>query len=67
MRKFLLGGAGPSPLTDLRAAPRTLDFHLLRACERLHLNESDFLALPYAEQLRLLAYHHLRSLEESPP
>lgn len=43
----------------------TLDFHILRTCERLHLREQDFLTLNYDSQLRLLAYHQLRVEEAS--
>jgi len=45
-------------------AVRTLEFHILRVCERLHLSEQEFLALNYAAQLRLLAYDQLR-IEET--
>lgn len=41
----------------------TLDFHILRICERLHLREEDFLKLNYEGQLRLLAYDQLRTAE----
>lgn len=53
--------------TDLRHIPRTLDYHILRVCERLHLRETDFHALQYDEQVQLLGYHLLRLQEESPP
>lgn len=43
---------------------RTAAYHILRTCERLHLAESEFLSLPLAEQVRLLAYHQLRAAEE---
>jgi hypothetical protein len=39
---------------------------VLRVCERLHLTESSFQSLPYAEQIRLIAYDHLRAQEEQP-
>ena len=44
---------------------RTLDYHILRVCERLCLNEQDFLKLSYAAQLRLLAYDQMRTAEVS--
>jgi hypothetical protein len=37
----------------------------LRTCERLSLLESEFRTLPYAEQLRLLAYGLVRMREEA--
>jgi hypothetical protein len=39
---------------------RTLDYFVLRTCERLGLRESEFDRLPYASQLRLLAYDQIR-------
>lgn len=50
-------------MTALVQAPRSLDYHILRTCERLRLRERDFQSLPYSDQLRLLAFNHLRSLE----
>ena len=44
--------------------PKTLDYWILRTCEQLHLNESDFLARHYPEQVRLLAYTALRQRED---
>lgn len=39
---------------------RTLDYFVLRACERLGLREAEFDGLSYAAQLRLLAYDQIR-------
>ena len=41
-----------------------MDYCVLRTCERLGMPEREFLSLPYAEQLRLLAYGWLRINEE---
>ncbi|MCA8997248.1 MAG: hypothetical protein KDA36_09275 [Planctomycetaceae bacterium] len=46
-------------------APRTVHYHILRTCERLHLQPAQFTSLPYEQQLQLLAYNHLRLLEET--
>ena len=43
---------------------RTLDYCVLRTCERLGMAEREFVSLPYDEQLRLLAYGWLRIDEE---
>lgn len=48
-----------------RAAPRTLDFFVLRTCERFHMREAEFDALPYADQVRLLAFEQLRREDEA--
>lgn len=47
-----------------RAAPRTVEYFVLRTCERLGMAEREFLLLTYDEQLRLLAYGWLRINEE---
>lgn len=44
--------------------PRTLDYFILRTCERLHLTEREFVAASYRDQLRWLAYDTLRRAEE---
>jgi hypothetical protein len=44
---------------------RSPDYFVLRTCERLGLQEPEFQALSYPEQLRLLAYEMLREQEES--
>jgi|GEM_PF-5070952 len=46
-------------------SPRSVDYQILRTCERLGLPESEFAALDYAEQVRLLAYGLLRDREEA--
>lgn len=46
-------------------SPRTLDYQVLRLCERLGMTEQEFHACDYAEQLRLLAYVRLRDVEEA--
>jgi hypothetical protein len=46
-------------------SPRSIDYQILRTCERLRLPESEFSALNYAEQVRLLAYGMLRDREEA--
>ncbi|MCA9081442.1 MAG: hypothetical protein KDA58_12840 [Planctomycetaceae bacterium] len=51
-------------MSDQLHLPRTLQYEILRVCERLHLPEDQFLAMPYPQQLHLLAYHRLRLLEE---
>jgi hypothetical protein len=43
---------------------RTIDYFVLRACERLGLFEAEFDRLPYASQLRLLAYDQVRREDE---
>jgi hypothetical protein len=47
----------------MNGSPRTLDYFVLRACERLGLREGEFDRLPYTSQLRLLAYDQLRREE----
>jgi hypothetical protein len=49
---------------DVRSSPRSIEYEVLRACERLRLSDAEFDALPYARQLRLLAYSRLRGEEE---
>jgi hypothetical protein len=44
---------------------RTLEYHVLRTCERLGLSEREFRTQSYAAQIRQLAYGWLRSTEES--
>lgn len=43
---------------------RTIEYLILRCCERLHLREEQFFAADYAQQIRWLAYEQLRELEE---
>jgi hypothetical protein len=43
---------------------RTLDYFVLRACERFGLREEEFDRLPYASQSRLIAYDQIRREEE---
>ena len=47
-------------------APRTTDYLVLAACERLHLREREFAELSYDDQLRYLAFHCLRTAEQFP-
>lgn len=43
--------------------PRTLDYWILRTCERLSLPQEEFDSYAYPEQLRLLAFTTLREME----
>lgn len=43
---------------------RSLDYFVLRVCERLRVREPEFAAMDYHEQVRLLAYEVLREREE---
>lgn len=43
---------------------RSLDYFVLRVCERLGLREREYAAMDYREQMRLLAYEVLREREE---
>lgn len=54
-------------MTDVRRAPRTLEYLILRTCERLGLLEREFYAQSYPAQLRQLAYSALRTDEEQGP
>ena len=47
--------------------PRSLEFDILRTCERLHLSEAQFHSLEYNQQIKLLAYSQIRAYDESPP
>lgn len=51
-------------ITDVRPGLRTLEYHVLRTCERLGISEAAFRSQSYAEQMRLLAYGWLRTSEE---
>jgi hypothetical protein len=51
-------------LTPDKQAPHAIEYFVLRACERLGMNEREFRELPYAEQVRVLAYEGLREGEE---
>jgi hypothetical protein len=44
---------------------RTLDYFVLRACERFGISEAAFVELGYAEQIRLLAYDQVRCEDEA--
>ena len=46
-------------------SPRSLEYFVLRCCERLGLREEEFYAADYTRQLRWLAYERVRRLEES--
>ena len=43
---------------------RSLDYFVLRLCERLGIREREIAAKSYGEQMRLLAYEVLREREE---
>jgi len=43
--------------------PRTLDYFVLRSCERFGMRPVEFERLSYDEQLRLLAYDQVRREE----
>lgn len=45
--------------------PRSLDYFVLRACERMHCRPSEFDRLDLDGQLRLLAYDAVRRAEEA--
>jgi hypothetical protein len=45
-------------------SPRAIEYCVLRACERLGMNEREYRELPYAEQVRVLAYEAVREGEE---
>lgn len=47
--------------------PRTLDYFLLRTCERLGLTEREFHAADYQDQLRWLAFDAVRRAEGQEP
>lgn len=47
-----------------RGGLRTMDYFILRTCERLGLSEASFAELTFDEQLRLLAYDQLRREDE---
>jgi hypothetical protein len=46
-------------------SPRTLDYLILRVCERLHLKEDEFYELDYHVQIQRLAYEQIRQHEEA--
>ncbi len=43
---------------------RTIEYLILRCCERLRLREDEFFSADYSQQIRWLAYEQLRQLEE---
>lgn len=43
--------------------PRSLDYWILRCCERLGLSERRFAAADYADQVRWLAFEMVRAAE----
>lgn len=45
--------------------PRSLDFWILRTCERLGITPDDFTQLEYSQQMSFLAFNRVRILEES--
>lgn len=47
-----------------RLTPRSVEFYLLRSCERFGMRPDEFDALPYVDQVRLLAFDQLRREEE---
>jgi hypothetical protein len=44
-------------------SPRTVDYFVLRACERFRISPAGFDGLGYDEQLRLLAFDQVRREE----
>lgn len=51
-------------MTSEGAAPRSIDYFVLRACERFGMSEREFRGKSYAEQVRMVAYERLRECEE---
>jgi len=51
-------------LTAQRDAPRSIEYFVLRVCERIGISEHKFRRMMYAEQVRLVAYEALRQGEE---
>ncbi len=51
-------------MTSAGAAPRSIDYFVLRACERFGMSEREFRGMSYAEQVRVVAYERLREEEE---
>ncbi|VAX40679.1 hypothetical protein MNBD_PLANCTO02-2917 [hydrothermal vent metagenome] len=47
-----------------QSSPRTIEYLILRCCERLQLREDEFFSADYSQQIRWLAYEQLRQLEE---
>ena len=45
--------------------PRTIEFWILRACERFTILPSDFKHFAYPQQITLLAYSSIRQNEEA--
>ena len=45
-------------------SPQSLDYFVLRCCERLRLGEEEFYAAEYARQVRWLAYERVRRTED---
>ena len=50
-------------MTDDLSSPRSVDYFVLRTCERMHLTPLQFDRLPLDEQLQLLAFDRLRDRE----
>jgi hypothetical protein len=45
------------------STPRTVEYFVLRACERFGMRPAEFEGLSYDEQVRLLAYDQVRREE----
>ena len=45
-------------------SPRSLEYFVLRCCERLGVREEEFYGAEYAQQVRWLAYERVRRQEE---
>ncbi len=52
-------------MSSLSQTPRSLDYFILRTCERMHISEQQFHRLDYSDQIRLLSYHRIRNAEEA--
>ena len=48
----------------MQSVPKSLDYYVLRVCERLAMEEEKFWSAGYAQQMRWLAYEQLRMQEE---
>ena len=52
-------------MTSAGTAPRSIDYFVLRACERFGMSEREFRGMSYAEQVRVVAYERVREEEEA--
>jgi hypothetical protein len=51
-------------MTSAGTARRSIDYFVLRACERFGMSEREFRAMSYTEQVRVVAYERLREEED---